>query len=85
MPKLSRLLPKEIKQLKFEFETHLKFYRSILGVISQSFSWKHPVSFDMRWNFQEYPYFCQFYYRKDRERLLKFVDFSRKWTKKSET
>ena len=35
--------------------------------MSQSFSWKLPVSFDMCWIFQEYPYFCQFYYRNDRE------------------
>ena len=42
MPKLSRLLPEEIKQLKFE--TLLKFESSILDVISQTFSQKLPMS-----------------------------------------
>ena len=49
MSKLRRLLPTEIKQLKFE--TQLNFDSSILDVLSQSFNWKHPVSFDMRFFF----------------------------------
>ena len=36
MSKLSRLLPKEVKQMKFE--TKLKFYSSILGKSPPSFS-----------------------------------------------
>ena len=69
MPNLSRLLP---NKLQLKFETQLKFYSSILGVISQSFSWKLPVSFDMCQIFQKYPYFCQFYYRNDREQNSTF-------------
>ena len=42
---LSRLLRKESKQLKFE--NKLEFNSSIFGVISQSFSDKIPVSFEM--------------------------------------
>ena len=60
MPKFSRLLPKEIKPLNFE--TQLKFDSSILCVISQSFSWKHPVSFNMCWTFQQ----CQYEPRHDK-------------------
>ena len=40
---------------------------NFLGVISQSSSWKHPVSSNMCWFFQEDPYFCRFYCRNDRE------------------
>ena len=42
MPKFSRLLQEEIKQLNTE--TQLKFDSSILG--AQSLSWRPPVSFD---------------------------------------
>ena len=71
MRKLCRLLPKELKQLKFD--TQLTFESSTLGVISQSFNWNSQVSFDLHWFFQEYPYFCQFYYRNDKERNRTFT------------
>ena len=50
--------------------------RSILCDILQSFIWIIPVSFDMCWFFQEYPYLCQFYYRNDREGNRTFSQIS---------
>ena len=67
---LSRLLP---NKLQLKFENQRKFYRSILSVISQTFSWKLPVPFDMCQIFQKYPYFCPFYYRNDREQNNTFT------------
>ena len=71
MPNSTLLLPNELQQLKVE--TQLKFYSSILGVISQSFSWKLPMSFDKCKIFQKYLYFCQFYYRNVREQNNTFT------------
>ena len=65
MPNLSHLLSNKLQQLKFESQIH--FSSSIMDVISQSFRWKLPVSFSLCQIFEKYPYFCQFYYRNDRE------------------
>ena len=59
------ILPTEIKYLKFT--THLKFYSSILGFISRNFSSRTSVTFSQYCNFQDHPFICQFYYRRDRE------------------
>ena len=86
MLKLSRLLPKEITQLKFE--TQQKYYSSILGVISQSFSWKCPLSFDMCWIFQEHPIFAIFTIEiigNETWPLLNFVNLSSKAINTNET
>ena len=48
---------------------------AVLGVISQSFSWKLPVSFDMSQIFQKYACFCQFYNRNDREQNNTFTNY----------
>ena len=72
MPNLSRLLPNELQWLKFEAQ--LKFYSSILGVISQSFSWKLPMSYDMSHIFQKYACFCQVYNRNDRKQNNTFTN-----------
>ena len=56
---VSRLLPKEILT-----ETVWNSAKNLQQC------WKPPVSFDMCWIFQEYPFFfffCQFYYRNNRE------------------
>ena len=86
MPNLSSLLPNELQQLKFE--TQLKFYSSISGVISQSFSWKLLVSFDKCQIFQKYPYFVNFTIEMIGNKtapLLKFVDLNRKCINQSES
>ena len=84
MSKFSHLLPKETKHQKFE--NQLKFYNSILGVISKSFSWKRQVSFGMCCIFQDYPFFANFTIEmigSETGLPLKFVDLGRKLINKS--
>ena len=59
--------------------TQLKLENSILGVITQSFNsikvfQLKNMSFDMCEIFQEYPVFCRFYYRNDREQNGAFTE-----------
>ena len=74
MLKFSRLLPNEIKQQKFE--TELKFYSSILGVISTSSVFRHVL------NVLGVPVFFASFtiemIRNETGLVLKIVDLSRK-------
>ena len=80
MSKLS-YITKRLNQLKFE--TQLKFYSSILGVISQSFSWNCPVSFDVL-NFPGVIFTIEMI-GNETGPLLNFVYLSSKAINKSET
>ena len=73
-PKISCLFKIYLKQLNTA--TLVKLDNMILGVITQSFICMYRLSPDMCLIFQEYPYFCQFYYRNDREQNWTFTEMS---------